>query len=143
MSDGFMAETNSLEIYIERLGNRLGPHYTSGPKNANPAYGWNHIREMQMLGPKLAELDECAGFDLEEYEVAVILHNTDRPPSLRAEIGFPTDRKVTRKEFSAIWAAYLQKQLTDSPFHEAARNRIADAVIQHPKKNDESGDSAL
>ncbi|MBI3442661.1 MAG: hypothetical protein HY007_02755 [Candidatus Sungbacteria bacterium] len=133
--------SNAFHAYLANLTATLISHYT--PPNTGVGYDYNHIYEMLMWGPKIKALEPYRHLDLNEFVIAVWLHNTDRPALLKKEIGFVADRRMSAGEFATVWAAYLHKLLVDSPFDEATRDRIVDAVIQHPKKFDEPGDSVL
>lgn len=125
----------TIEGYLQWLKEKLSPLYT--PPATPGGYDLNHIYEMLKLGPKIAAIPQYSDLDLDEFAVAVWLHNSDRPRELQENLGIPKDGWKER------WGVYLFEILADSPFTAEVRMRIIDAVLQHSKKNDEPGDSTL
>jgi hypothetical protein len=125
--------------YLNGLETVLLSHYT--PPNTLVGYDYNHIFEMLVLGPRIKAFRLYEDLDLKEFSVAVWLHNTDRPTSLKDLIGFT--KGMPEKDFKEVWGEYLRKLLEDSPFTEEVRNKIVGAVLEHPKKNDGPDDSVL
>ncbi len=85
---------------------------------------------MEVMGPKIATI---LNFNSDEYVAAVWLHNVDRNPETKTRI------QRTGISLGAICLGFL----LDSPFEEETKIRIVDAVLQHPKKDDDPSDSTL
>lgn len=125
--------------YFQWLRVDLLRHYT--PPNVNPSYSWNHVNEMLRFGPLIKELRSHSGFNLTEFEVAVLLHNTDRSATLRQAMGIT--EATNADNFKIAWRKLLEIFLEQSLFTQAEKVRIINAVLQHSKKHDEPSDSAL
>lgn len=91
-----------------------------------------HVRGVERLGEKI--LPHMPTVDQTEYRVTAWLHNLDRCLAIKEEL------VVTAGGLTA----YLHVMLSESPFNQAGRNRIVDAVLQHGKKEDDlAHDSSL
>lgn len=131
-----MTETDPYKEFLDQLIQSLTPHYT--PPFTPGGYDLNHIREMLRLGPQIAAISRYSNLDLREFEVAVWLHNTDRPNIFREmfEVGQPG--------WKSMWEGWLYGELASCRvFDQHAKQRIIDAVVQHSKRNDEDDDSVL
>ncbi len=105
----------------------LSPIYVS--PHGEGGHDLIHVCAIEKLGLRIAQF---LSFDPEEYRVASWLHNLDRCFALQPEI----QRAGGLKQ-------YLGAILGRSPFNEASRNRIVDAILQHSKRLDEPADSSL
>lgn len=104
--------------YVEFLTGYLNPFYQTNAVAGG--HDWLHVRDVVAMGPKIHYLD----FDPQEFEIAAILHNTDRSEALKEE----------QKPFGG-WEGYLRQLLKESPFPAEARERIVFAVLNHSKKS--------
>jgi hypothetical protein len=127
-----------LRLFIANLIGILGPHYDH---KVCPAHDLSHSKEMIRLARKIKAIPAYKTLDPDEFEVACIMHSTDRSNTLREVIGFK--KGMPFGEFKTTWANYLRTLLATSPFDDVARERIIDAILQHAKKDDEPGDSVL
>lgn len=128
------------QAFVEHLAEYLTPFYLP-PRTpeevssyCNAAHGPVHITGMLALGPRIQGIGGLNGplcFDPYEFEAAVWLHNADRADGLKKELHLQTLQAV------------VYVLLEESPFDPETRSRIADAVLQHSKKDDEPGDSDL
>lgn len=121
------ATSNQFEKYLAKLSNRLTPLYQP---QAMGVGGHDVTHVLRMLGME-EEIAELLDFDTHEYQAAVWLHNADRSPQLLES--FP----------GASLEAVLHKLLEPSPFDDATRSRITNAVLEHGKRDDGPNDSAL
>jgi hypothetical protein len=129
---------NDLRKYIANLTGILVPHYDH---KVCPAHDLSHSKEMIQLGRKIKAIPAYKTLDPDEFEVACIMHSTDRSITLREIIGFK--KGMPFGEFKTTWSNYLKTLLNNSPFDDVARERIIDAILQHSKKYDDPGDSVL
>jgi hypothetical protein len=104
-------------LYVALLNEYLDPFYQT--KAVVGGHDWLHVRDVAAMGSKIHYLD----FDLQEFEVAALLHNTDRSVAL----------KEKGAEFGG-WEGFLRHLLKESPFSSADRDRIVFAVLNHSKK---------
>lgn len=125
----------AVTTYLETLKGRLTPYYT--PPATLGGYDLNHILEMVALGPRIAAIPRYSSLNRGEFEVAVWLHNTDRPDKLARMIRKGDEGSDRR------WAGYLNEPLEGSPFSREERDRIVSAILEHPKLMDEPDDSVL
>lgn len=124
----YLVRRKGIEMdYLKGLDARVMPLYAS--ERVTPGHGEDHVRRMIAMGLRIKEATGLE-FDLEEYHVAVVLHNLDR-----------SVKKVITG-FGSL-EAYAQDLLRSSSFAEHEKARIVDAVVQHSKKDDEPGDSPL
>jgi len=116
------------EEFLTYLEDQLRPRY------ALPAgvggHDVTHVERMVAMEPKIATILD---FDPDEYVVAAWLHNIDRNPETKKRI----------KEEHISIQELCHEFLVSSPFDGDARVRIVNAVVQHPKKDDDPGDSTL
>jgi hypothetical protein len=118
--------------YILSLCEDLLPHYKK--PNTITGYDINHVVEMIVLGPRIKMLPSYGSLDLDVFNTTVMLHNTDRPKSLKEEIGFLYTR-MTDEQFNGIWRAYLEKKLATSPFSQETREDIVTSILLHPRRD--------
>ena len=115
-------ETDKRDFLI-RLETLLEPFYQPG--QIAGGHDVEHVRRMVRMGPRIADGIPSLVFDQEEYVAAVWLHNLDRVPVMQETIKLCGQQRV------------VMSFLEGSNFDERAKVRIADAVIQHPKKDDD------
>lgn len=132
------AMTDRFERFMSELKENLTPLYTM-PKAPGGHDVWHVIRVAKM-GERIRKQCKLT-FDLQEYEVAAWLHNMDRVEPFRSSIEHLNENGRTNKESVSIVANTIFE--SDHPFSIEAKDRIIDVVIQHPKKDDEQGDSHL
>lgn len=113
--------------FLRSLDERLRIPYT--PPNLAGGHDVTHVERLAARGRKIGTILK---FDPDELAAAVWLHNLDRATLLGPEI----------KEAGGL-ANYCRTLLIDSPFNPEQRERIIDAVLQHPKKDDDPSDSPL
>jgi hypothetical protein len=118
--------------YVSYLYEILAVHYDH---RVCPAHDLDHSREMIRMARQIKAIQHCKTLDLEEFEVACIIHSTDRSMTLRELMGLKSETPF--KEMLDRWKSYLTKLLSLSPFDDTSRERIIDAVLQHPKKQDD------
>jgi hypothetical protein len=97
--------------------------------NVKRGHDFFHVERMVARGPEI--YDAFPLFDLNEYAIAVWLHNVDRCSTLKAGIAQ-----------SGGLRQYLDGLLGDD-FPREAKERIIIADIKHPNKYDEPGDAPL
>ena len=115
MPDNFAA-------YISRLAGALTPAYTS--PTLVPGHDVTHV--LRMIG-RAPEITNLPGLNQDELVTAIWLHNMDRAPDLG--VGLDELEK-------ASW-----NYLEESPFDNAARQRIAIAAGRHHEKLAQPDDS--
>ncbi len=120
------SDTRLIDEFLSGLADRLTEHYRH-PDCAG--HDTPHIMRMLMKEGDIRKVVDY--FDHQEWIAAVWLHNLDRAPNLQSIIG-------TNGLEKAVMAF-----LNDSPFTQDAIARVADAVAQHSKRDDEPRDSPL
>src|SRR3989338_10316833 len=104
-------------------------------ENAKGDHTYLHTGRMKKMGPRLQGTLGANGrplvFDLDEYFVAVDLHNLDASLSFK--------REIKERGYRAV----CERLLAPGPFNAEAKERIIRAVTEHSKKDDEPGDSDL
>ncbi len=114
-------------MFIDELACLLREEYVY--PNVKLGHDFFHVERMVSRGPEI--YDAFPLFDLNEFAVAVWLHNVDRCRTLGARI-----------VQSGGLRQYLDGLLGDD-FPREAKERIIIADIDHPKKYDEPGDIPL
>jgi len=139
-------EEADVRIFLENLATLLLPNYTL--PNIGGGHDWPHVFRMLRMGP---EIRKRLDFDLGEFCTAVILHNLDRSTLLRSIIkerglgwiranfsNLPEDEGNREAMIRRMGLElYTRDNLSQSPFDDAARDRIVVAVLEHAKKDDE------
>ena len=127
-----------VEIFMQKLKTKLTPLYTL--PNAPGGHDVWHVVRVAGRGERIRERCNLE-FDLEEFEVAVWLHNIDRVHPYCRWIAISEELGESFKEaFERNLKAFF---LEGHPFSAYSKERIIDAVVQHSKKDDEPGDSHL
>lgn len=122
---GLVPDFDPNRQFLDRLARELRPYYT--PPHVPCGHDWLHVERMIQISREIRFL----AFDSVELEAAAWLHNLDRAPrilELSRERGLRT-----------LCLDYL----SGSPFESGARERIACAVVEHSKRNDEADDNPL
>lgn len=105
------------ESYVAKLNQYLGPFYATTAVAGG--HDWLHVRDVAAMG---TDIQTYLDFDLQEFEVAAILHNSDRSEPLKQE----------HTPFGG-WEAHLRRLLKDSPFSSGGRDNIVFSVLNHSK----------
>ena len=121
-------KTNNQDFLLE-LEKILEPYYRPG--QIAGGHDVEHVRRMVSMGFTIAAGIPSLTFNQEEYRASVWLHNLDRVPEFKRFLESTSPQQV------------IGNFLQSSNFDEEAKLRIADAVIQHPKKDDDPKDSCL
>lgn len=101
-------------------------------------YDYNHVAEMTGLYDKFTKsVPRTAVVTRFVYMVTVLLHNTDRPDALKAQLGIPSEGWKKR------WEEYLRERLADFPGDGSKREEIIYAILQHSKRDDAPEDPIL
>lgn len=114
-------ERNSVNFF-ENLVRKLEPLYCAS--HVLGGHTVLHVRGVGRLGEKI--LPNMPDVDPMEYRVTAWLHNLDRCLAIKEQI----------RDAGGL-TEYLRVVLSESPFDQAGRERIIDAVLQHSKKEDD------
>ncbi len=109
----------SLKGFIGFLNVYFAGYYKAG--NVTGGHDWSHVRDVEGMGQ---QIQRYLSFDPQEFIVAAILHNSDRP--------FELKRIITQM---GGWEILLRQLLSRSLFSPEAQDRIVFAVLHHSDKH--------
>ena len=118
--------------FCSSLISQLKYHYEN---RVCPAHDLSHSKEMILFGPRIKAIALCQKLNLDEFEVACLIHSTDRSSTLRDIIGFKNG--MPPLEFKEKWSDFLYFLLKPGPFDQEAQDRIVNAILHHAKKDDD------